>query len=376
MTLLDALACGSAALISGALILVIRNLNRLEELPADPAASASRVCLCIPARNEAAEIGPALSSWLAQDYPALRLVVVDDGSTDATPEILAGLPDPRLRVIRNDTLPPGWLGKNHALSRAAGTEEAKAADWLLFADADVRATPRLLRRAVAHAEAAGADVLALVPGQDTGSWGERLLLPVLSAGFLLLVPADRVADPRSAAFAGVGAFTLIRREAYEAIGGHAAAPLEAVDDMMLARRAKRQGFSNRLGRGGPDLRIRMYASGREAVRAMRKNAMAVPLAWVAFPLLGPLSAALWMAPVWLPLAGWPLLGLSLWLLVPAVVAETHQRLSDHPADLVWAFWPLAGPLLLWGALPAFWDRLRGVNRWRDREIALAKPSHR
>lgn len=375
MTLLDALACGSAALISGALVLVIRNLNRLEELPPDPPASDTPVCLCIPARNEAAEIGPALASWLAQDHPALRLVVVDDGSTDATPEVLAGLADPRLRVIRNDTLPPGWLGKNHALHLAAETEEAKAAEWLLFADADVRATPALLRRALAHAEASGAEVLALVPGQDTGSWGERLLLPVLSAGFLLFVPADRVADPRSAAFAGVGAFTLIRREVYEAIGGHAAAPLEAVDDMMLARRAKRQGFSNRLGRGGPDLRIRMYASGWEAVRAMRKNAMALPLAWLAFPLLGPLSVALWMAPLWLPFAGWPLLGLTLWLAVPAVVAEAHQRLSDHPADLVWAFWPLAGPLLFWGALPAFWDRLRGVNRWRDREIPLAKPSH-
>ena len=373
MTILDGLAWGSAATIFGALVLVIRNLNKLEELPEDPPVPASSVCLCIPARNEAAEIGAALRSWLAQDHPSLSIVVVDDGSTDGTPQILAEHPDGRLKVLRNETLPPGWLGKNHALHLASESEEAKAADWLLFADADVRMAPSLARRALAHAEARGADVLALIPGQDTGSWGERLLLPVLSAGFLLFVPADRVADPESFAFAGVGAFTLIRRSVYDAIGGHAAAPLEAVDDMMLARRAKGRGFSNRLGRGGPDLRIRMYASGAEAVRAMRKNALALPVIWIAFPLLGPLSVALWLAPLWLPFAGWPILAATLWLAVPAVVAEAHQRLSDHPADLVWAWWPLAGPLLLWGALPAFWDRLRGVNRWRDREIALAKP---
>ena len=373
MTVLDGLALGSAGLIFGGLALVLRNLARLEELPEDPAPSSASVCLCVPARNEAAEIGAALASWLAQDHAALRIVVVDDGSTDATPEILAGFSDPRLRVIRNDALPPGWLGKNHALHLAAETEEAKAADWLLFADADVRAAAPLLRQALARAEVGGADVLALLPAQDTGSFGERLLLPVLAAGFLALVPADRVADPRSRAFAGVGAFTLIRRAVYEAIGGHAAAPLEAVDDMMLARRAKGAGFANRLARGGPALRIRMYASGASAVRALRKNALALPWIWIAFPLLGPIFAGLWLAPLWLPFAGWPILGVLLWLAVPPVVAEAHQRLSEQPADLAWALWPLAGPLLLWGAAPAFWDRLRGVNRWREREIELAKP---
>ncbi|HTL97915.1 MAG TPA: glycosyltransferase, partial [Holophagaceae bacterium] len=341
MTPLDGLAVGSAGLIFGALGLVIRNLNRLEELPEDPAPSPSAVCLCIPARNEAAEIGAALASWIAQDHRGLHIVVVDDGSTDATPQILAGLSSDRLRVIRNEALPAGWLGKNHALHLAIQVAEARQADWLLFADADVRAEPALLRRALAHAEAAGADVLALVPGQDTGSFGERLLLPVLAAGFLALVPADKVARPGHPAFAGIGAFTLVRRAVYEAIGGHAAAPLEAVDDMMLARRAKRAGFRNRLGRGGPGLRIRMYPSGAEAVRALRKNVLALPWLWVAFPLLGPLFLGLWLTPVWLLFAGWPVLSLLLWLSVPAVVSEAHQRLTEGPAELAWALWPLA-----------------------------------
>lgn len=372
MTLLDGAVLATATAIFGSLVLVIRNLNRLERLPEDPAPSASSVCLCIPARNEAREIGGALASWIAQDHGPLRIVVVDDGSTDATPAILAGLACDRLRVLRNDALPPGWLGKNHAMHLATETAEAKASGWLLFADADVKAAPSLLRRALAHAEATGVDVLALVPGQDTGSFGERLLLPVLGSGFLMAVPADRVAKAGSLACAGIGAFTLIRRSAYDALGGHAAAPLEVVDDMMLARRAKVAGFSNRLGQGGPALRIRMYGSGAEAVRAMRKNVLALPLVWVAFPLLGPLSLLLWLAPFWLPFAGWPILAGVIWLAVPAVVAEAHQRLSNHPADLAWALWPLAGPALLWGAIPAFWDRLRGVNRWRDREIPITK----
>ncbi len=373
MTPLDGLAMGSATLIFGSLAIVLRNLGKLEPLPENPGASSASVCLCIPARNEAREIGPALASWLAQDHASLRAVVVDDGSTDATPDILARLAHPRLKVIRNEHLPPGWLGKNHALHLATSTAEAQA-DWLLFADADVKAAPSLLRRAVAHAETTGCDVLALVPGQETGSFGERLLLPVLGSGFLMAVPADRVAKAGSPFCAGIGAFTLIRRSVYDALGGHAAAPLEAIDDMMLAHRAKQAGFSNRVGQGGPALRLRMYASGREAVKAMRKNVLAVPLLWMAFPILGPLTMLLWLAPLWLPFAGWPILALILWLAVPAVVTEVHQRLSGQPADLAWAFWPLAGPALLWGAIPAFWDRLRGVNRWRGREIGLSKPS--
>lgn len=373
MTPLDIAALASGTAILGGLGLVHRNLHRLEELPLDPPVSPASVCLCIPARDEAREIGGALASWLAQDHPALRIVVVDDGSTDATPEILRGLADPRMRVIRNETLPPGWLGKNHALDLATRTREAQDADWLLFADADVHASPDLLRRALAHAEATGADVLALVPGQDTGSFGERLLLPVLAAGFLAAVPADKVAKPGHPAFAGIGAFTLVRRTAYAALGGHAAAPLEAIDDMMLARRAKTAGFRNRVARGGPALHLRMYGSGWEAVRALRKNVLALPGAWLLFPVAAPLTLAVWLAPLWLPFAGWPILAVLLWLLVPAVVAEAHQRLTGRPADLAWALWPLAGPALVIGALPALWDRIRGVNRWRNRDVRLSNP---
>lgn len=351
-----------------------RRVRRMEDLP-EPVAGAPlpAVCLCIPARNEGGEIGAALDSWLAQDHPGLRIVVVDDGSTDETPARLAeraAAHAGRLRVLRNDLLPEGWLGKNHALHLAVHTAEAEAADWLLFADADVRADPALLRRAFAYLESRPADLLALCPAIDLGHWSEALILPMGAMGFLWLVPPERVADPRSGFFCGIGAFTLIRREAYAAIGGHAAAPMEAVDDMMLARRAKAAGFLNRVAMGGPGLHLRMYHGLADIVRSMRKNALSFPWVWGGAPFWIAAVLALFASPLLLALFGWPAAGLLLWLLGPAMVAEAHQRTGARPVEPVWMLWPLAGPILAAGLAWAFLDRLRGVNHWRGRSVRI------
>ncbi|MBI3130938.1 MAG: glycosyltransferase [Acidobacteria bacterium] len=369
---LDWIAWGTALPILTGLGLVLRHDAKLPELPEDPAPSEASVCLLVPARDEAREIQAAIASWVAQDHGPLRIVVVDDGSTDGTPEILRELEavhPQRLAVIRNDHLPSGWLGKNHAMHLAQAHAWAREATWLLLADADVQADPSLLCRALAFAGAQVTDVLALLPAIDTATPGERLALPLASAGFLMLVPPHKVPDPKAMAFCGVGAFTLIRRGAYDAIGGHAAAPLEAIDDMMLARRAKAAGFINRVARGGPALHLRMYHGLWSVIRAMRKNAMALPL-WP----LGPLGVAstllLFLAPIWIPLAGRPTLGILLWLLVPALLGHVAQRMTRRPMDLLWALWPLLGPPLALGQAWAFWDRLRGINHWRGRSVKL------
>jgi hypothetical protein len=196
------------------------------------------------------------------------------------------------------------------------------------------------------------------------------VLPMGAMGFLWLTPPERVADPRSAFFCGVGAFTLIRRSAYDAIGGHAAAPLEAIDDMMLARRAKRAGFANRLACGGPGLHLRMYHGLADLVRSMRKNALAFPWLWPLAPLLAPFLVALFASPLILAACGWPGTALLLWLAWPAMVAEAHQRTTGRAVEPVWMLWPLVGLLLAAGMAWAFWDRLRGVNHWRGREVRL------
>jgi glycosyltransferase involved in cell wall biosynthesis len=351
-----------------------RRVRRIQDLPEPREATPlPTVCLCVPARNEAEEIGAALDSWLAQDFPGLRIVVVDDGSTDATPGLLAQRAadsGERLRVLRNDTLPPGWLGKNHALHLAVASAEAQTAEWLVFADADVQADPLLLRRAFAYMEQQPADVLALCPAIDLGSCSEALFLPMGAMGFLWLVPPERVADPGSGFFCGIGAFTLIRRTAYDAIGGHAAAPMEAVDDMLLARRAKRAGFSNRVAMGGPGLHLRMYHGLAELVRSMRKNALAFPWVWAGAPLWILVVLVLFSSPILLALGGWPIAGLLLWLLWPPMIAEAHQRTGPRAVQPIWMLWPLAGPILAAGLAWAFWDRLRGINHWRGRSVRL------
>lgn len=351
-----------------------RRVRHLEDLPQPvEAAALPTVCLCIPARNEGGEIGAALDTWLAQDHPALRIVVVDDGSTDETPAKLAeraAAHPGRLRVLRNDALPAGWLGKNHALHLAVHTPEAERAEWLLFADADVQADPALLRRAFAYLEAHPADLLALFPAIDLGHWSEALLLPMGAMGVLWMTPPARVADPRSSFFCGIGAFTLVRRPVYEATGGHAAAPMEAVDDMMLARRVKAAGGTNHVAMGGPGLHLRMYHGLADIVRSMRKNALAFPWVWAGAPLWILAVLVLFASPLLLVLGGWPGAGLLLWLLWPAMVAEAHQRTGTRPVQPVWMLWPLAGPILAAGLAWAFLDRLRGINHWRGRSVRI------
>ncbi len=374
MVWLEAASWGSAGIILLALAALRRHWAKLPELAADPPPPPEppTVCLCIPVRNESRELPAALDSWLAQDYPALRILAVDDGSTDGSTEILrareAARPD-RLRVLRNDSLPPGWLGKNHALDLASRQPEALAADWLLFADGDVQAAPGLLRRAMAFAQAQPTDILALLPAIDAVDPAERVILPIASAAFLLLVPPHQVPKPRHPAFCGVGAFTLVRRTAYAAVDGHAGAPLEAIDDMMLARRVKAAGFVNRVARGGPDLHLRMYHGLVELVRAMRKNSAALPFWWL-LPVLIPPAMVIGLAPFWLPFAGHPGLALLLWLLVPALTGDIYQRMTGRPLDLLWALWPLNTLVFAMGTIWALWDRLRGVNHWRGRDVNL------
>jgi hypothetical protein len=367
-------ALGCAVFWIGGAWLARARLRQLPPLPERGAAAAlPPVALCIPARDEAREVGRALDSWLGQDYPDLRIVVVDDGSRDATPALLASRAarhGHRLRVHRNDGLPRGWLGKNHALHLASCQPEALAAPWLLFADADVRAGPGLLRRAFAFLEAHPGDLLALLPAVDTVALAERMFIPWATLGFLWAVPFARVPCAKSRAHCGVGAFILVRRCAYDAVHGHAGAPMELVDDMGLARRVKAMGYTNRVALAGPALRLRMYHGLGDLLQAMRKNALAKPLLGPLVPLAVVVVVGLGLSPVLLAWAGFPWAGAGLWALVALVMANAQARFTGWAREPALALWPLNGFLLAAGLLWAAGDRLRGVNHWRGREVKL------
>ena len=195
---------------------------RLADLPTEaPEGGWPSLAILFAARNEEEAVGPATRSFLAQDYPGLEVIAVDDRSTDATGAILDAIAagEDRLRVVHVRELPGGWLGKTHALQSAS---EATSATWLLFSDADVILAPEALRRAVAWAEREGIDHVAVMFDVVTEDEGERIFLAFFGLMFAVYAPRWQVAARESRTHVGVGAFNLVRAEAFHAIGGSAA----------------------------------------------------------------------------------------------------------------------------------------------------------
>lgn len=246
----------------------------MAEPPADPA---PRVAVIIPARDEAANLGPVLAALSAQSYPreCCGILVIDDGSRDGTASVVeqAAGADPRIRLHAAGRLPEGWLGKPHACWR--GARLSGEADWLCFMDADVRAAPALLASAVGLAERERLDMLSLHPFQELGSFWERLVVP---AGMLMIACAKdlrAVQDPASPEAEANGQFILIRRAAYLALGGHAAIRGEVCEDLALARRAKAAGYRLRLIAAEHLARTRMYRDLGSLWEGFAKNAVEI-----------------------------------------------------------------------------------------------------
>jgi len=228
----------------------------------------------IPARNEAGRIAECLRSLLRQDYPGLQVIVVDDRSSDGTAECvnnaLAG--DHRCRVHRIEALPEGWGGKSHALWIGAGMADTP---WLLFLDADCRVEPDGLSSALQYAIEQRADLLSLWPRDASEGFWERLLIPLCGAMIVIWYGRRDAHDPTASTAFANGQFLLCRREAYEAIGGHAAVKDALVEDIPLARLAKARGLSVLSAIGTDIFRVRMYASLREVVSGWRRIYMGV-----------------------------------------------------------------------------------------------------
>ncbi len=195
---------------------------------------------------------------------------------------------------------------------------------------------------------------------------ERLFALMLWPFGFILMPPHQVPNPRHRTYCGAGGFTLVTRRAYDAVGGHAGAPLEAIDDVMLAGRVKHAGFVNRVAQGSPMLNLRMYHGLMDLLRSSRKS-FASAEGWL-LPVLIPLVLFGFLTPLGLASTGHPWLGLAVWLAAVVAGADADHRLNDRGFDPAWLAWPLMGPLAAWGMAWAFLDWLRGRNTWRGRTV--------
>jgi glycosyltransferase involved in cell wall biosynthesis len=228
----------------------------------------------VPAKDEEGGLETALASLLAQEYPGLEIVPVDDRSTDGTRAVMERLAGTRADVspVHIEELPNGWLGKNHAVhvgaSRASG-------EWLLLTDADVRFRPNALRLAVAHAERADLDHLALIPRLDLPGYWLRSFVAFFFVSFLIFRGYYRANVRSSKIGVGIGAFNLVRRTAFDKAGGYAARPLHPTDDLSLGGSIKGLGLRQELRLGQRLVSVPWYGSLGEMVRGVEKNVFPV-----------------------------------------------------------------------------------------------------
>lgn len=212
----------------------------------------------IPARNEEAAIARAVESVAAQPE-VVEVIVVDDQSSDGTAAILGDLAAriPKLKVLDAGELPRGWTGKNHAASIGAA---AARGDWLLFTDADTYHYPGSARRALADAADHEAVLVSYSPEQEMDTFWERAMIPFVYCRLATRFSFARINDPRQTDAAANGQFLMIRRDAYEATGGHTAIARKILEDVALARSVKQRGFGIYFAAPAGVVRTRMYRS--------------------------------------------------------------------------------------------------------------------
>jgi len=234
-----------------------------------------RVSIIVPACNEAADIGATLTRLLALEYDNYEVIAVDDRSTDQTGEIMeriAAASPGRLKAIHVSELPAGWMGKPHAMWSASNLASG---DWLLFTDADVLFKPDALRRALAYAESERADHVVLFPRMIMKRPGEKMMIAFFQTLFVFGHRPWKVADPKTKDHIGVGAFNMIRRTVYEALGTYQALRFDVLDDMKLGKVVKNAGYAQRNVFGAELISIRWAKGAWGVVDNLTKNFFAI-----------------------------------------------------------------------------------------------------
>ena len=320
-------------------------------------ADAPLVSILVPARNEASNIARCVRSLLNQDYPNYEIIVLDDGSEDATASIVAMLmlpqddPHKKLRMLHGQELPEGWLGKNWACHQLS---EAASGEFLLFTDADTSHNVNSLSSAMAALYTEDAQFLSIFPLQQAVSMPERLVVPLVQLFVSGLLPTWQVSrSPNPAFSAANGQFMLFNTAAYTHIGGHGAVRGVVLEDVLLGRRIKQAGFKQLLPDGRDSVTCRMYRSGGEVWRGFSKNLFAFfnfRLGWlILFMVVNGLAFVgpyFWLLVGWLtgqpPNAAWlwlPLTQIVLGILLRSLLAVRYSfNIFDsflHPLSVIY-----------------------------------------
>jgi hypothetical protein len=351
-------------------IRIVPTLERATEL-GPPDGERPAVSVVVPVRDEAARMGGTLERLRAQEGVELEIIVVDDRSQDDTPKIVAAAEraDARIRHVRVDTLPDGWLGKPHACQRGA---EIARHPWILFTDGDIALAPDVLARAIRVAELEEADHVVLAPGCPQRTLSAEVAMGAFASLMLRdLARANRDARGRAV---GIGAFNLVKKSAWHAIGEHRALAFEVVDDMRLGLLLARAGFRTRARIAVDDVRAEWGGTLRGITLALEKNMFAHLGYSVALTLTSAvLITTLWLGALTGPLtntpAGWIAFAAFLSFAIPGVVMAKREKQPVLPAVLAPFGFIVIVPILLGSMITTL---RRGGVQWRGRLYPLAE----
>jgi len=334
------------------------------------------VSAIIPARNEEVSIARAVESVAAQPEVE-EVIVVDDGSTDATAKILSELTArvAKLRVIAAGSLPNGWVGKNHAAWVGAA---ASKGDWLLFTDADTFHLPGAMRRALADAAEHDAALVSYSPEQEMATWWERALILHIYWMLSRRYTFENVNDPRLPDAAANGQFILVRRDVYESVGGHLAVANEMLEDVALARLVKRAGSQLYFASGLGIVRTRMYRSFGAMWEGWTKNLYAL-IGGSLFSLIGELVDWFVLLALVVVLSGrivhpldWMVAGGCMaWLVGSVARFVAYLRRNRYPFSNI-KYFVLGVCLYSTALIASWWKSVSGTVEWKGRRYA-ARP---
>jgi len=364
-----------------------RNESGLSASYPGPPDGAPPIHVFVAAKDEADNIETCVRSMLEQDYPRFSMTVCNDRSTDATGEIVERIAseDPRVNLVNIESLPEGWCGKNNAMQTGICSTDS---EWICMIDADCRQTStRTLSVAMQYATDTNADLLSVLPELDMRGFWEYAVQPVCGGVMMIWFRPDRVNDPNDSSAYANGAFMLMKRSAYEAIGKHERVKGEVNEDMHMADLVKKAGMNLRVVRGDGLYRVRMYTSLKSIVRGWARiffgtfgTLKRLTLSFALMTVMGLLPYAAAILGLSMALSGAQ--GASLWwalgiagaagvLIQISVIFRFYKLLGAKPL-LAWSY-PLGCVVVLLSLSIALSKLRRGAKvTWRGTSYSAAK----